>query len=436
MNSDNNLLRQAYETWLAAADLRQRRQRQKRYTYGDQWSDLVDDHSGNMVVERQLLIEKGKRPHTNNLIRQLVKTIVGHYRNMAAETDIYDKSPDSFDTRNQLFELDCRMLEEFVISGCAVQRIVAERRAGGEGVWVDNVNPAMFFVNPFHDPRGFDIDFIGMLHDMSFPEIVNRFSRGSRNHADTLRRIFETCSGDSIFAPAEALGASSTAALDFLQASGGRYRVIEVWKLIGRPTCIGGRLRMTMIWRCTWLAPDGTVLDSYNSPYPHTSHPFALKFYPLTDGEVHSFVEDVIDQQRTINRLVVLIDSMMSTSAKGALLFPLDQLPPGVKLDEIARRWSSPDAVIPINGRATTLPTQIVTNTSESGAYQLLNLQMKLFENTSGISDALLGRNIPASTGANLYDAQVRNASTSLTDLLETFISFTTNRTQKANQSL
>ena len=73
----------------------------------------------------------------------------------------------------------------------------------------------------------------------------------------------------------------------------------------------------------------------------------------------------------------------------------------------------------------------MITNSAESGAYRLLELQMKLFEDVSGISDALMGRNISAATGASLYDAQVRNAAIALTDLLDTFASFTTDRNAK-----
>ncbi len=431
MNRNLPLLRRAYDAWLAADDLRTRRLRQKRYTYGDQWSDIVDDLAGNRVVERNLLIEKGRRPLTNNLIRQLVKSIVGRYRNIAAEAAIYDNTPGSLDARNHMADIDCRMLEEFVISGCAIQRIVAERRPEGEGVWVDNVCPSAFFVNSFRDSRGFDIDFVGMLHDMSLPEVVNRFGRGAHSRADALQRLYASSDEIGIFG-SESLGSPTAVGVDFFRAASGRCRAIEVWQLEGRPTTVGGRLRMEMVWRCTWLAPDGTVLDVCDSPYGHASHPFAVKFYPLTDGEVHSFVEDVIDQQRTINRLVVLIDSMMATAAKGALLFPVDQLPKGVTIADVSRMWASPDAVIPITGRGNSQPTQIITNTADSGAYQLLNLQMKLFEEASGVSDALMGRNVSPATGASLYDAQVRNASVSLTDLLETFTSFTTARTAKA----
>ncbi|MGM9872379.1 MAG: hypothetical protein ACI30X_02845 [Muribaculaceae bacterium] len=432
MNKDLNLLKSAYDTWLAADTLRRRRLRYKRFTYGDQWSDIVADNAGGCCEERNLLIDSGRRPLTNNLIRQLVKTIVGRYRNSAAENNTYSGDPGSIDARNHLAELDCRLLEEFVISGCAIQRVCSERRPAGAGVWVDNISPDNFFVNDFRDPRGFDIDFIGMLHDMTLGEILNRFGNGSKRRCDALKALFMAPLHADFGIPDDAIG-STPAAVDFFTARNGRCRVIELWRLRGIETSDQYSHRwVDMRWHCTWLAPDGTVLATYNSPYKHASHPFAVKFYPLTDGEVHSFVEDVIDQQKTINRLVVLVDTILAASAKGALLFPLSQLPEGVSISDIARQWAKPEGLIPIRGgNQNDIPRQVITNSAESGAYRLLELQMKLFEDVSGISDALMGRNISAATGASLYDAQVRNAAIALTDLLDTFASFTTDRNAK-----
>jgi hypothetical protein len=123
---------------------------------------------------------------------------------------------------------------------------------------------------------------------------------------------------------------------------------------------------------------------------------------------------------------------MLATSAKGALLFPIDQLPRGITLTDISNQWAKPDAVIPITGRGERMPQQVVSNSSDSGAYQLLNLQMKLLDEISGISDAFLGRNVSPSTGAELYQAQVRNATITLQDLLDTFSAFTCERSRKA----
>lgn len=94
------MLTKAYSAWAAGADFRARRARQKRYTYGDQWSDLVPDGCGNHVVEYDHFLSKGKRPLTNNLLRQLVKIIVGRYRCLAAEQSLYDTDPASVDARN------------------------------------------------------------------------------------------------------------------------------------------------------------------------------------------------------------------------------------------------------------------------------------------------------------------------------------------------
>mgnify|MGYP001025903299 FL=1 len=428
------MIDKAYSAWEEAADFRARRARQKRYTYGDQWSDIVPDGTGAMKREYDLAMEKGKRPLTNNLLRQLVKAIVGRYRTRASEQGLYDSEPGSVDARNALAELDARMLEEFVVSGAAVQRVVAERRPGGDGVWVDNVDLRMFFVNPYRDPRGLDIDFVGMLHDFSWPEVVNRFSRGSRTRTAWLKTLLDQPVAGP-FADGPALGSPSGGDVDFFRAPDGRFRVVETWALEGRTVNVRGRVRMEMVWRCRWLAPDGTVLDEYNSPFPHGTHPFVVKLYPLTDGEVHSFVEDVIDQQRNINRLVTLIDSMMGASAKGVLLFPIDQLPRGVSLQDVTSCWAHTDAVIPITGRGNQLPTQLQA-VPNPGAYQLLDLQMNLFERTCGISDALLGRNVSPATGSTLYEAQVQNATIALADLLDTFASFTAARSAKVARTL
>ena len=418
----DTILNAACDAWLAAAPLRRQRRRCKQYTYGDQWSDTIPGE----YTEGELARKAGRRPLTNNLIRQLVKTVVGRFRAMAEERKTYLAPPGSDVVRNQLAELDSRMLEEFLISGIAVQRIVSERRMQGTGVWVDNISPDRFFVNAFRDPRGFDIEMAGVLHDMSPAELIARFARGDAAAAERLRHIY---SGRDFAA------ASSTAAtVDFFTAEPGRWRAIEVWTLdavaprarrAGRRNTAQAAPAPQFVWQCRWLAPDGTLLAGYPSPFAHGMHPFAVKFYPLTDGEVHPFVADLLDQQRCINRLITMIDHIMNCSAKGVLLFPVDQLAEGMTWENVAETWSATDGIIPVARADKPMPQQVVTSGGASGAYQLLSLQMKLFDDISGVGDALLGRDTGgASKGANLYEAQVRNATIALYDLLLSFDAF------------
>lgn len=431
----NEYLQRAYAYWSAAAEFRRRRTRFKNYTYGKQWSDPVADSEGRILSEGELARSHGHNPVTNNLIRQLVKTVVGRYRTRASEQQLYTTPAiREIARRNSLAELDARLLEEFLISGCAVQRISYERRFDGTAVWIDNVNPARIFVNPYSDPRGADIDFIGQLHDMSWPEIVNRFAGGSRRKAEEIRSCFEKDAG--LWMTQTGGFAETAACIDFHSpAEPSEFRVIEVWSFDARESSLERPLTMNFCWHCRWFAPDGTLLRETDSPFPHRHHPFVLKFYPMTDGEVHPFVEDVIEQQRCVNRMVTLIDHMLATSAKRVLLYPADQLPQGMTFDDVARRWAQTDGILPITGRGSTLPSQVVTNTAQSGAHQLLQLQLKLFQDVSGVGDALLGRSDLAANGARMLDAQIANATAALADTFDTFLSFTEIRNSKARMT-
>lgn len=75
MHSTNpRLLAAACSAWQAAAAFRERRSRFKNFTYGDQWGDLTLDADRRLRREDDVLLDSGRRPVTNNLIRQMVKT--------------------------------------------------------------------------------------------------------------------------------------------------------------------------------------------------------------------------------------------------------------------------------------------------------------------------------------------------------------------------
>ncbi|MCM1484219.1 MAG: hypothetical protein NC043_07770 [Muribaculaceae bacterium] len=331
---------------------------------------------------------------------------------------------------------------------------------GGSGVWVDNVSPSRFFVNRFTDPRGLDIELVGMLHDWSLREVMMRFGADSASRSRAIagiyRRVKAGYTGGSVLGDAPHT--------EFLEAPQGRCRVIEVWTLESRNILkchdplnaryfvtdsmgarvlrrlnssraarglppVGTDARTTVRWHCRMLAPTGEVLDEYDSPYRHGMHPFAVKFYPLTDGEVHSFVEDVIDQQRYINRLITLIDHIMSVSAKGVLLFPIDKKPECYSWEDIGRLWADCNGIIPYDNNGTPgEPHQIIAGSEHSGAYHLLDLQMQLFQQVSGVSSALQGRLESGNASAALYEAQARNSAVAILDLLDTFNAFRQHR--------
>lgn len=463
----------ARRAWERGAEFRARRERYKRFTYGDQWNDIVVEPDGERMTAREQAMRHGKDPMTNNLIRRMVKCVIGRFRMWidengedAATKGGAGKLKDIYRT-NSLDEMDCRALEEFLISGVALQRVSeGDERRGKGGIRVDNVSPARFFVNSFSDPRGDDIEMIGMLHDMSISEVVMRFSDGSLRKAKALRTLFGRMDdryGDSM------LGSGGGGNVSFNHCSErGRCRVIEAWTLESRESVrwhdladgscgedsvansgwiddenasraqSGARLidhvlTHSTVWRCRWLAADGSVIGEHESGYAHGGHPFVVKMYPLTDGEVHSLVEDVIDQQIYVNRLITLMDRVMSTSAKGVLLFPKSQRSSNMDWDKLASLWASPDGVIPyeaVDGAPE--PKQLITNAGDFGARELLSLELKMLEDVSGVSNALLGR---SSGGGNVgyerYESEVRNATVAINDLLLSFVHFRNERDEK-----
>lgn len=440
---DKNILSRAYDAWTRMGPMRTDRLRHKRYTYGDQWSDIVHDRFGRAIPESEMIIRSGQRPLTNNLIRRVVKAIIGHYRTTADQAGTYGHPAPVYAPGNDLAELDSRMLEEYLISGCAIQRVVAEKRPVGRGVWVDNVSIDRFFVEDFRDPRGHDITMLGMLHDMTPGEVVARFSHGERARGRRVAAHYGSL-GDIGLSGGGVDG-------DFYVARRGRWRVIEVWTLEPREVAVNldrttdavtptgdgeraSRWQLDFKWHCRWLTPKGEILDEYDSPYAHATHPFVLKFYPLTDGEVHSFVEDIIEQQHYINRVIVMIDKMLDSSAKGVLLFPESQKPSSLSWEDISNCWSSPDAILPITDRSAHLPQQITTAGGDAGAHRLLELELRLMEDTSGVSGTLLGdtRDMPSNAGSALFEGQVRQSASALADIVDTFRSFTQARDAKA----
>jgi hypothetical protein len=190
----------------------------------------------------------------------------------------------------------------------------------------------------------------------------------------------------------------------------------------GEP-CVDHYLDITESWRCSWLAPSGEVLNRYWATGKE-SHPFVTRFYPLIDGEVHSMVEDVVDQQKYVNRLISLLDSVIASSAKGVLLYPTDQLPEGFTWRDMRRIWSNPSGVLPFKRTSkTVMPHQVHSSGSSSGASEMLRLQLELFDEISGTTGALRGKSSHA-TGAEMLHTELENGTISMLDMLATFRAF------------
>lgn len=70
------------------------------------------------------------------------------------------------------------------------------------------------------------------------------------------------------------------------------------------------------------------------------------------------------------------------------------------------------------------MPQQISSNCTDIGITELLNIQMKMMEDISGVNGALQGKLESNSMSGTLYDQQTRNSLTALADLMMCFEDF------------
>ncbi len=433
----------AQNCWNEMSSFRRDRERCKRFTYGDQWGDRVEV-DGEKVSEGEYIRNQGNVSLKNNLIRRLVRNVLGVYRSNwslprcvardlaeIAEGRTMQKLLEYNIELNRMEEVYSRTMEEFLISGLAVHRKWFGLRSGHSDCWTDMVQPENFFCDSgSRDFRGWDVSLIGEIHDMDFPTLCSQFARGSED-IDLLRSIYGMRDNN---------------------AGERNCRVVEVWRrefreryrchdvLRGHYYLSAAPDRQPGIksewvneegWYGYYLAPGGEVLRCGASPYMHGGHPYVFKAYPFVDGEIHSFVSDVIDQQKFTNRLISMYDWILRASAKGVLLFPEGAFPEGVDINDIASEWSRFNGVIVYRPRSgMPLPQQVSSTLANNGITDLLNIQMKLMEDISGVNGALQGRLENGSVSGTLYNQQTQNSLIALTDLLKTFDSFVADATR------
>ena len=71
MTHEMMVLRRAYEAWMGGSSLRSSRERNKRFTFGDQWGDITLTHNGDAVTDWERFARAGTTPVTNNLIPRI-----------------------------------------------------------------------------------------------------------------------------------------------------------------------------------------------------------------------------------------------------------------------------------------------------------------------------------------------------------------------------
>ena len=192
-------------------------------------------------------------------------------------------------------------------------------------------------------------------------------------------------------------------------------------------------------WYYWYLSPWGDVLQEGRSPYWHESHNYVIHVFPMIQGKIFNYIESFIDQQRSINRTMTLIDFIRSASSKGLLICDetaFEDMTRQEIVDQYVRYngvlFARPKPGVDINH----VITQINGQAAVAGDYELLNIQLKLINDISGVNSAMQGKPAASGTAASLYAQQVENSSLNLAGLFESFKTFRKRRDLKIVQTI
>lgn len=487
-------LEQFAADWASLEGMRQKDRRSTMYAWGDQWGDYVKDpDTGRMITERELIRKQGKVPLKNNMIAPILSNIEGQMRTAMMKPvctvrdrrevklgEMMSMAVEYVHDINEITEVDAGTLKGMVTSGVMAQRVefgVNAAKGNRTDVWVYPVQTArLFFDTTVEDPRMWDVTRIGELYDLTMEEVIATF--GEFVPEEEIRRIY----GDVDKAVARdynSLDGEKLENIDFYTPSRPNLcRVILGWRLENRPMIychdtlhgtydyvprtekmalekenerrikegvangmqpedvllIEYENKTQRVWIYRYMTPWGDCLLKGESPYWHGEHNFILGVQHFVQGKLYNFVEQFIDQQRAINRTATMIDFIRSASAKGVLIVDEDAFD-SMSREEIVDEYVRYNGVLFVKPKQGVNVRDVVHQlngaASTAGDYELLNLQLKLINEISGVNSAMQGQAPHSGTPSSLYAQQVQNSSLNLKGLFGSITAFRRRRDYK-----
>ena len=468
LRKDNKILERCRNAWNRFEPARKARERTMKYTFGDQWSDIIE-YKGGHITERRYIQKKGNIPLQNNIMISIFNTVAGLYEKQGVEPTCFARTPDSQwlsdmmsvalqanlqDTQDS--EIRKALFKDYICGGIAVARESYEERDTIWDSWSDYVNPYYVGFEMGSDPRHQDINLICELHDVSHEDLYFKFAREdyglTRRVLDNIYEIDHKRDYD-IEADQNDVYDLGNVSFD-TPANKNCCRVIECWYKKTKPryqctdpiaqTADDARFRVEIedignvrqenikrkkvyddagvpvedrayitaeyiedvFWYYTFMSPDGTVLCEGECPYDYKTHPYTVKFYPFVNGEIHPFLGTIIDQQRYINRLVVMHDMAARSAAKGITIIPKGCIPDDMSPQDFADQFTEYEGLVIYETNRinpSVRPEVIASNAVQIGTYELLQLQLQLSQDIVKVSGALQGYTPTPGTSAATY---------------------------------
>ncbi len=482
------LLEQANQCYASMYTIRKNVRRADKYYRGNQWSDIVVV-DGKEMTEEEYILSQGRPALKQNLIRPPVRNILGQFRKSPyksvvisttrddqAAAEMMSAALESVHEMNKVKEVDVRELENYLVGGYAIYEtsFTYDERRKRSIPTVTPISIEQFFQTPSaRDIRGKDVDFIGHFVDCPIDEVVSTYAKTPAEEK-ALREIYSSSRRN--YWTGQVKNKPYRVSSFYVPDNPNDCRIYKIWRLEGSwkyyvhdpldgsyeiyevkdlsilqaeniarealaieqgspIPLMDIQKRFIREWKVYHLTPTGHCLFKGENPYLHGDHPYIVSFYPMHNNQVWSLVDDMIDQNRMINRMVILQDFILSASAKGVLIVPEDCITDDFTLEDIAEQWTKYNGVIKIKLKpGAKAPEQIASRAMPTGITDMINLQLKLINDIGGVHEAMQGKTAASGTPAGLYQQEAMNAQNNIVDYLDSFGAFLENRDYKLLQ--
>lgn len=483
---DLPLYYEARDVYLGFSAYRKTRLRNVRYVFGDQWGDTVTGEDGHPTTERDRISKRtGGVVLQNNHMFKVVNGMSGIYVKSMGIPVVYARHEEKDIAANMMTnalqtawenneesEVMTAALVEMLVGGLAVVSEEWANIGGRDDAYTIPIDPGYFaFRHKGADSRLWDIDMTVEIRDYTLGELKTVFAKNEDEAAQL----------DHVYAPylnVEYPDMPTPQDLEqgaewdrsprrnlcrtyhvWTQEYKQRYRVIDLLDYDEplyridkddlpyiletnerrreeyRKQGITDEADMILIeyeqftdtyWHCTIFGPEGIVIDEYDSPYTHGSHPYAIVAHQLVGGTIYPFMSIIVDQQRYINRLITLQDLYINSAIKGLKMVPKTLLG-GLSPRQFAKRatelggwiFYEPDERFP-----NLAPQIIQTQSRDIGVSELLKVQLDNINEITSYSAAARGSAPTSGTPAARYALETENAITSLAATFKKFNGF------------
>lgn len=444
------------------------------------WDD--DNQLWVSIKEEQALLRQGVIPITNNVILSIMNTFKGLFINNQTEPTAISRTRDKQSageimsatlqyvySLNSLWDLDRDKLAHYLIYGYIAGQGAYKFKDSRKNVLFSDIRyDRLILDNTIEDPRGWDCKVIGNIIDLSLTDILATFSNNNPVKAEKIKQAYRgaytetTVNYDS--------RNDETNILDFNRTTGvfaNMERVICVWRKECKERILvhdrwsgdewraeltaipkidreNERRKLSFIqegieeqdmanglveyeyifddyWAYYFLTPNGYVIDEGETPYNDNVCPIVFKADWGADGKIRPYVSNVIDQQKLINRNISVQDYINRVTAKGVTFYDDDALPDNITIQDIEKKMARPGATIPYSGKKGNAPHQITSNNTNSGAMDMVRMELDLLEKISGAGTAVQGQAPKSGTSGTLYEQQSQNSAGLLSAKLDEY---------------